>query len=363
MNNHNYNQVFPSELELSSPILLACPQPSCNSSFHNSSHLRLHLVKHHKIQSDLHQSEKLERRFYCPRSTCKYHSTSSASLHFRTMQLLRQHFHKVHAEKHLACPNCSARFASTALLSTHAMRCGGSFRCATCDWAYGSHEALTTHCRRKKHQMPAGSKSVAIQNTIEVQSKTTQTIQTSETATNNNNTEIVFLDLWQKRAETQSTLVQTQCSQPVHMMGSPKIAADTESNGFSTNSCSVQTDFNLNGFNFANSSFVNLYEDNLCHIETQTDVASLDPVAATGSSSASDNHRLSPMIYADIHTQTQCDEFLFGWTHIETQTCWSPAPDDFGDFLNCSETQTQQPDDLSTTAESGMQTTMDGFSS
>lgn len=341
MSKNTFENVSPSEKDLLLPINLPCPEQSCKSSFHNSSHLRLHLLKHHKIESDFNKSCKQERRFYCPRIECKYYLTSSGGLHFRTMQLLRQHFLKVHAEKTLACSNCSSQFASNALLSTHSMRCGTSFRCATCDWVYGSHEALTTHCRRKKHQMPSGGKSsVSTQNPIAVQSKTTQTIQTTEPVPS----ETVFLDVWQKRAQTQSTLVQTMCSNPVPRTSSNN-EMEIESNGFSTNSCSVQTDFNLNGFNASNTPFVSsfAYEDNYCHIETQTDAAGL------GESSLTDNNRLSPMIYADIHTQTQCDEFMMGWTHIETQTCWSPAPDDFTEFLTCTSSQTQTHGNLSST--------------
>lgn len=359
MSNTKIEMVTPTETEILLPVNQKCSQISCKSTFQNSSHLRLHLLKHHKIAaSELTKSSKGPQRFHCPCPTCKYNLSSSEALHFRTMKLLRQHFLKVHAEKTLCCSNCASRFASNALLSTHMLRCGSSFRCVTCDWVYGSHEALTTHCRRKKHQMPVG-KSKEVRNHIESNSKTTQTIETSESSLNN---ETVFLDVWQKRAQTQSTLVQTQCSNPIHMdIG---IGPDGgESNGFSTNTCSVQTDLNLNGYNFANTLLANsfAYEDNFCHIETQTDMAGLD--CGGSSSTATDSNRLSPMIFADIHTQTQCDEFLLGWTHIETQTCFTPSPapdDDLTDFLNCTESPTS--DNLSSetnTKNEVQQTAMD----
>lgn len=312
---NDFEQIAPSEDELTHPVRIACTQPPCTSIFPNAGQLQLHLLRHHKINSN---NAKSERRFYCPRDTCKYHL--SASQHFRSMQLLRQHFLKVHAEKTLICPKCPDRFASKTLLNAHSLHCGNSFRCATCDWKYGSHEALSTHCRRKKHQMPASNSLEIEEDTItkkfkaddshEINSKTTQTT-TSEC---NEENPSVFLDSWQKRA-THSTLVQTQDTN--QHLDSPIIDCGTESTVFAT-----KINLNFSGTSFENSN----YEENLCHIETQTDQIG-----------SRDGNRLSPMIYTDTHTQTQFDEFIFGLTHIETQTCWSP---DFADLLHCAETQT-----------------------
>lgn len=313
---NDIEQIAPSEADLTLPIRIPCTQLPCSSIFPNSGQLRMHLLRHHKVASNKDASFNSERRFFCPRHDCKYNI--SASRHFRSMQMLRQHFLKVHAEKTLFCPKCPAGFASKTLLNAHTTHCGNSFRCATCDWEYGSHEALSTHCRRKKHQLPG--KSLDMESSTkkpknETNSRTTQTQIISDADQTS-----VFLDLWQKRA-TQSTLVQT------HHLDSPK----------------SDSAVNLNHLSFAGASFENsICEENICHIETQTDFTK--QIEGNGDET---NTGMSPMIYTDTQTQTQFDEFFLGLTneikieggltHIETQTCWSP---DFADLLNCVETQT-----------------------
>lgn len=165
---------------------------------------------------------------------------------------------------------------------------------------------------------------------LQQSSKTTQTIQSVDSDAEST----VFLDSWHKRAQTQSTLVQTSCSNPVTNVDLYNIDSDVESNGFATNNCSVQTDINLNDLNtmFENSFSYEDYCRNYCHIETQTDCL------LGGAPASTDNHiTLSPMAYADIHTQTQCDEFLFGWSGRN-------EPTDFSDLLSCAETQTMDID-------------------
>lgn len=173
----------------------------------------------------------------------------------------------------------------------------------------------------------------------------------------------IFLNHWQKR-------VDKNADQPL----SPAAV--------NTNHCSVQTEINLNNLHYLNVALDSMTgfchspagaaaAENLCHIETQTDfdrvAAELHtpPVTTTSTTtnvSTSGDHEQhdddvlcqlaeassSPaMMYTDGHTQTQCDELMFGgWTHIETQTCWSPQPhgtEDFSEFLVSTETQTSLP--------------------
>lgn len=178
----------------------------------------------------------------------------------------------------------------------------------------------------------------------------------------------IFLNHWQKRAD-ESADRQTL----------PTVL---------TNHCSVQTEINLNNLHFLNvaldsNSMTGFYPgqsaavtaaghgcEHLCHIETQTDfervAAELHTQTRTTMTTSGDDEqhhqhsadddlaqRLaeappSPaMLYTDGHTQTHCEELLFGgWTHIETQTCWSPDPhgtEDFSEFLVSTETQTSLP--------------------
>lgn len=179
-------------------------------------------------------------------------------------------------------------------------------------------------------------------------------------------TNSMFLNHWQKRADESADRQSILPTVP-------------------TNHCSVQTEINLNNLHFLNvaldsNSMTGFYPgqsaavtaadnggDHLCHIETQTDfvrvAAELTTQSRTTMTTSGDDHQHSAdddlaqrladasaspaMLYTDGHTQTHCDELLFGgWTHIETQTCWSPDPhgtEDFSEFLVSTETQTSLP--------------------
>ena len=66
--------------------------------------------------------------FFCPMVKCKYHIADfHQKSHFKTSELLKQHYKKVHAARTLTCPTCKAKFGSSCYLELHMRTCGKSF--------------------------------------------------------------------------------------------------------------------------------------------------------------------------------------------------------------------------------------------
>ncbi|KRX73172.1 26S proteasome non-ATPase regulatory subunit 1, partial [Trichinella sp. T6] len=99
-----FEDVFPSEEELSSPAKSICPV--CQTSFKNWQSLNAHRLRNHAASKSGGDSS--YHRYFCPREKCKY-SKIAKKVWFKSMKLLKQHFQKVHMAKLLVCSVCKDR--------------------------------------------------------------------------------------------------------------------------------------------------------------------------------------------------------------------------------------------------------------
>ncbi|KRX54398.1 LDLR chaperone boca, partial [Trichinella sp. T9] len=99
-----YEDIFPSEEELSSPAKSICPV--CQTSFKNWQSLNAHRLRNHAASKSGGDSS--YHRYFCPREKCKY-SKIAKKVWFKSMKLLKQHFQKVHMAKLLVCSVCKDR--------------------------------------------------------------------------------------------------------------------------------------------------------------------------------------------------------------------------------------------------------------
>lgn len=141
------SKIYPTveELELMCTSV-RCTQADCSAVFQSSSNLNMHLIKHHKIDSDKLTKRLGKCEYYCPVKPCAYHEDSKK--YFSKLKYLKQHYFKVHAAKKFDCKSCSKKFGTETLRNLHVRECGKSFTC-TCGAIYNSSEAILTHCKRK----------------------------------------------------------------------------------------------------------------------------------------------------------------------------------------------------------------------
>ncbi|KRZ11698.1 26S proteasome non-ATPase regulatory subunit 1 [Trichinella zimbabwensis] len=99
-----FEDVFPSEEELSSPAKSICPV--CQTSFKNWQSLNAHRLRNHAASKS--DGDSSYQRYFCPREKCKY-SKIAKKVWFKSMKLLKQHFQKVHMAKLLVCSVCKER--------------------------------------------------------------------------------------------------------------------------------------------------------------------------------------------------------------------------------------------------------------
>ncbi|KRZ72340.1 26S proteasome non-ATPase regulatory subunit 1, partial [Trichinella papuae] len=99
-----FEDVFPSEEELSSPAKSICPV--CQASFKNWQSLNAHRLRNHPASKS--DGDSSYHRYFCPREKCKY-SKIAKKVWFKSMKLLKQHFQKVHMAKLLVCSVCKER--------------------------------------------------------------------------------------------------------------------------------------------------------------------------------------------------------------------------------------------------------------
>ncbi|KRX26961.1 Protein SENSITIVE TO PROTON RHIZOTOXICITY 1 [Trichinella nelsoni] len=99
-----YEDIFPSEEELSSPAKSICPV--CQTSFKNWQSLNAHRLRNHAASKS--GGDNSYHRYFCPREKCKY-SKIAKKVWFKSMKLLKQHFQKVHMAKLLVCSVCKDR--------------------------------------------------------------------------------------------------------------------------------------------------------------------------------------------------------------------------------------------------------------
>lgn len=378
--------ITPSAESLCQGNELKCLDDSCPSTFTNQGNLHLHMLKRHNI--NIGEDHSLALRFFCPEANCKYNRTLSKEMKFfQNKNLLRQHYHKMHATKTLKCTKkCEKMFSTENLRKIHEKNCGQEFRCLECGWTYDSKEALLTHCRRKNHPTIVTKPEVknnttemvfvnptepikmipliqkrkfvkiapkittsSVQTTPPMKLKTSKTTQTAVAASaiikrpkidqSKTKSNKKFLDTWNKRiteSEPIPTTVRKSKAKNIDLF-------DSESSNVMTNDSMSQTDKNLNKINFVEDDSLNCFGVDLCHIETQTEFDSIfkeNNIAATASSSSSSSSSEDPMmLYTHMHTQT-CDDILteLGLIDIQTQTNWPSS--DVQDMFVSTETQT-----------------------
>ncbi|KAH3778804.1 ATM interactor-like isoform X1 [Dreissena polymorpha] len=143
------------------PKDVKCSFEGCSKTFSNKGNLHMHLIKSHgEIKNDrdasIYQGCKgtgPSVRFHCPVEPCMYNK--GAKKYWATLQLVRQHFKRVHAERKFACSKCSSKFSCEYDLNRHLSVCGVMYSCGSCPVKYTTKEALLMHCKRGEHEYPA----------------------------------------------------------------------------------------------------------------------------------------------------------------------------------------------------------------
>ena len=155
-----------------------CPVEGCGSEFPSSSHLRMHVARHH-------EGRKLRRRgggrqaFYCPVGKCErsegggkpfprlgqlkqvhcvYSTCTACHNHDPSFMKLVQHYQSVHGRREFVCGKCGKQFGLRDVCQRHEVECGQSFSCGTCTEQFRSRNALYQHTKRKHHTLPPGSR-------------------------------------------------------------------------------------------------------------------------------------------------------------------------------------------------------------
>lgn len=153
-------KIYPNVAELNTiQNNIKCTENDCNVIFTSKANLIMHLQRHHKRQN-LEKADNCIKQYYCPELKCIYND----KMYFKNLNSLKQHYLKVHAEKIYICTTCNKRFSTLAVQKKHTEFCGVKFTCLDCTNYYSSYEALTTHKRRKKHNIP--NKSIFMKKSI-----------------------------------------------------------------------------------------------------------------------------------------------------------------------------------------------------
>lgn len=127
---------------------LTCTVKGCGRVVSNTSALRLHLLKSHRIGEPLENSNKKKKLFACPVKGCPRNVESEQKKFFKCMYLLKRHYLLVHAEKKHACEKCGKKFGTALSTNKHAETCRKFFYCS-CGVHYTTKNSLRTHLQNR----------------------------------------------------------------------------------------------------------------------------------------------------------------------------------------------------------------------
>ncbi|XP_055903035.1 ATM interactor [Eupeodes corollae] len=275
-------RITPRAEDLLNTVQLKCEINGCQSVFKNSGNLQMHLQKHHKLTIATNIKE--QKLYFCPQVGCVYFDGPGNEKSFKCLKFLKQHFHKVHAEKKFSCTKCNKAFGTQSIRDSHERNCGREYICTECGWKYDSSEALLTHAKRRGHQVKRKSAEKVAIPKLEKQVIAPKLMP-----------EIINIYI----PVSKDSQTQTEVDTPSLILPPKK---------------RIKLDFIPEITMFPETS--------LCNIETQTE---LNLISGMG----------DPMLYSNTQTQT-CDEFLseLGLSDIQTQTNWPAMDDDDGQGSN-----------------------------
>ncbi|XP_070576024.1 ATM interactor-like [Ptychodera flava] len=146
---------------------IVCTVPGCSRIIATRTALKMHLNKTHRIYENPNEErlfipergeEKRKKKtvtkvYFCPVDDCLRASKSKRP--FATLQLVKQHYMKIHAEKKMFCSKCQKGFSTKTDHARHEKTCGTLFRCS-CGCPYSTRSALLTHIKRQGqgHSLP-----------------------------------------------------------------------------------------------------------------------------------------------------------------------------------------------------------------
>ncbi|XP_058835805.1 uncharacterized protein LOC131692659 [Topomyia yanbarensis] len=336
--------------EILATKLLLCPVNDCSEHFTNVSHLQMHISRRHKLPPsrnavEAYSIDEPSKHFHCPEEACVYHVRASGTKFFNSFRSLKQHYLKMHSEKHFICSRCQKSFATQSLLRAHQTNCGQVFVCKFCDYSYGSREALLTHSKRKNHGYHELIAEKACKRKVNSKTRSSKALKSAFDQTQYGYSKIIFEStvLADKKSQTTQTEnlneemvgVRNECSTQTFKPELDELS-----------SASTLTVDNFCQTNYLDRAKPVYFEENSCKNQQQYNVEATDSIISVCSETQTDliydtmfpnEDRADPMLYSHMYTQT-CDDIFseFGLTTIETQTNW----DGLGEFLVSTETQT-----------------------
>ncbi|XP_055531755.1 ATM interactor [Wyeomyia smithii] len=318
--------------------IFTCQISDCGERFTNTSNLQMHLTKHHKLSSSMCNSrDSTKKQFYCPIQCCMYNVLASGINFFTSFRSLKQHYLKMHCEKHFECNRCPKSFATGSLLRAHQTNCGNEFICKVCSHSYGSREALLTHTRRKNHGYKELLAEKSDKRKVEAKQKPNKIFRHSSTHSVKANEKEQISVRKSRTTQTELQRKLNECStQTTKLEPSSSFPTCT-----STTDSFCQT--TLEQLSYFDDSKMNYFdakkicEGHQCEAEPVVCVCSETQTELIYDTMFPNEDRADPMLYSHMYTQT-CDDIFseLGLATIETQTNWNGL----GEFLVSTETQT-----------------------
>jgi len=124
-----------------------CTVEGCDKVIRNSSSLRLHMVKAHRIGNlDLKTDGNVKVVYACPVVGCSREKKTKR--YFANLYRVKRHYQTIHAEKKFKCRKCKKAFGLHWNLEQHQSTCQQLFYCS-CGCYYTTLAAVRTHATRK----------------------------------------------------------------------------------------------------------------------------------------------------------------------------------------------------------------------
>ncbi|XP_012935839.1 ATM interactor [Aplysia californica] len=129
---------------------LKCSVPGCGYIATTVSVLGLHRAKAHNIKNVVEKNT--VHHYHCPVASCYFNQNSER--YFKTLDILRTHYMKLHSDKKFLCQKCKKAFGLERDCLRHQRECGQEFSCVDCGKTYAAKSSLIAHCNYNQHKKP-----------------------------------------------------------------------------------------------------------------------------------------------------------------------------------------------------------------